>query len=89
MFILKDEKQIERAVTKARTIKPRVRIIGFGLYEVRGSKGNAYLVRCKRDNRGYKTVGCNCEGGSKGFVCYHAAAAIGIHVVMAESKMSH
>ena len=88
MFILQSEKQIERAVTKARAVKPRVRILGFGLYEVRGAKGNAYQVRCKRDNQGYKTVGCNCQAGANGQVCYHAAAAVGAHIALAEQRQT-
>ncbi len=89
MFILKDEKTIEKALAKARTVKPCVRIIGFGLYEVAGSKNNAYQVRCKRDERGNHIVACNCKCGAETTrACYHAAAAIGAHIVLAEQRQA-
>ncbi len=87
MFILRDATTIERALAKARTVKPRVRIIGFGLYEVTGSQNNSYQVRCKRDERGNRIVACNCKCGAETtHACYHAAAAIGAHIVLAEQR---
>lgn len=87
MFILKDENQIKRAIEKARKVKPFTRILSFGCYQVRNSKGNDfYTVICKRDKQGYKTVACNCKGGERGLVCYHAAVAVGVHVCLAEQR---
>lgn len=87
MFILKDENQIKKAVEKARKVKPFTRILSFGCYQVRNSKGNDfYTVICKRDKRGHKTVACNCKAGELGQVCYHSAVAVGVHVCLAEQR---
>ncbi len=51
MFILKDKSQLENAIAKARKIKPRVRMIAFGVYVVKGSNGD-YTVRCERTAKG-------------------------------------
>lgn len=89
MFILKDENTIKRAIEKARKVKPFLRVLSFGCYQVRNSKGNDfYTVLCKRDRLGNKTVACNCKGGERGLPCYHAASALGIHVVMAEQRQA-
>lgn len=89
MFILKDENQIKRAIEKARTIKPFTRILSFGCYQVRNSKGtDFYTVLCKRDRLGNKTVACNCKASERGLPCYHAAVAIGVHVVLAEQRQT-
>lgn len=89
MFILKSKEQLERAINKARSVKPFLRVLSFGCYQVRNSKGNDfYTVLCKRDRLGNKTVACNCKGGERGLPCYHAASALGIHVVMAEQRQT-
>lgn len=86
MFILENEKQIEKGLKKARQIKPLVRVLEFGKYAVKGSEGDSYTVRCSRTPQGEKAVECNCKGGLKGLVCYHSISALGIHIVLAEQK---
>ncbi len=57
MFVLKGIEQLEKAIAKAKKIRPRVEFGGFGHYRVSGSKG-FYTVICRKDERGYKTVDC-------------------------------
>ena len=61
MFILTNLNQLEKAATKARNIKPIVRMIEFGVYAVKGSKGDSYTVECRRNDRNEKVVACNCK----------------------------
>lgn len=88
MFILKCKDQLERAISKAKSIRPRVKFDHFGRYRVSGSKGGYYTVICKKSNNGYKTVECTCKGAEKGFVCYHAAAALSLHVGLARGRQT-
>lgn len=87
MFILTSKEQLERAINKARSIKPFTRILSFGCYQVRNSQSSDfYTVLCNRDKRGNKTVACNCKAGERGQVCYHSAVAVGVHVCLAEQR---
>ena len=87
MFILKDKTQLERAIAKALKIRPRVEFDRFGRYRVSGSKGY-YTVICRKDERGYKTVACTCKGAEKGLACYHAAAALSLHIGLARQQQT-
>lgn len=88
MFILKDEKQLERAIAKAKKIRPRVKFDHFGRYRVSGSKGGFYTVLCRKSDNGYKTIECTCEGGEKGLVCYHAVSALSLHIGLARQRQT-
>ena len=44
MFILKGIDQLEKAITKAKKLRPRVEFDRFGRYRVSGSKGGYYTV---------------------------------------------
>jgi hypothetical protein len=83
MFILKGIQQLEKAIAKAKKIRPRVEFDCFGRYRVSGSKGGYYTVICRKDDRGIKAVECTCKGAEKGLVCYHAAAALSLHIGLA------
>jgi hypothetical protein len=85
-YILDNEKQIEKAVLKAKKIRTQVRFIAFGIYSVRGTKGNFYTVKCERTDDGEKRVICECLGASKGLVCWHSAAALSLHVGLARQR---
>ncbi len=87
MFILKGIEQLERAIAKAKKIRPRVQFVNFGHYQVSGSKGY-YTVICKKSDNGYKTVTCTCKGAEKGLVCYHAASALSLHVGLARQRQT-
>jgi hypothetical protein len=87
MFILKGIEQLEKAIVKAKKLRPRVEFGSFGHYRVSGSKG-FYTVICRKDERGYKTVGCTCKGAEKGLVCYHSAAALSLHIGLAKQRQT-
>lgn len=88
MFILKDKTQLEKAIAKAKMIRPRVEFDHFGRYRVSGSKGGFYTVVCKKSDNGYKTVDCTCKGGEKGLVCYHAVSALSLHIGLAKQRQT-
>ncbi len=88
MFILKEKSQLERAIAKAKTIRPKVHFVAFGHYQVSGSKGY-YTVICKKSDNGYKTVECTCKGAEKGLVCYHAVSALSLHVGLARQRQAN
>jgi hypothetical protein len=87
MYILDDEKQIEKAVLKAKKIRTHVKFISFGVYAVRGTKGNYYEVRCERMASGEKLVSCDCKGGIAGLVCWHSVAALSLHIGIAAQRV--
>ena len=88
MFILKGIQQLENAIAKAKKLRPFVKFDRFGRYRVSGSKGAYYTVICKRSDNNYKTVECTCQGAEKGLVCYHAAAALSLHVGLARQRQT-
>ena len=88
MFILKDITQLERAIAKAKKLRPFVKFDHFGRYRVSGSKGGYYTVICKRSDNGYKTVECTCKGAEKGLVCYHAVSALSLHIGLARRQQT-
>jgi len=88
MFILKDKTQLERAIAKAKTIRPKVKFDCFGRYRVSGSKGGYYTVICKKSDNGYKTVEYTCKGAEKGLVCYHAVSALSLHIGLAKQRQT-
>ena len=88
MFILQSQATIEKAIERAREVHPKVHVKTFGEYEVSGSKGNTYTVRCERRCNNLKTVDCTCEAGQRGNPCYHAAVAVAQHSYMAAQQIS-
>ncbi len=87
MFVLKGIKQLEKAIAKAKKVRPRVEFDRFGRYRVSGSKGY-YTVICRKDERGYKTVACTCKGAERGLVCYHAVSALSLHIGLARRQQT-
>lgn len=87
MFILKNQTQLKKAITKAKQIRPRVEFDYFGRYRVSGSKGGYYTVICKKSENNFKTVECTCKAGERGLVCFHAAAALSLHIGLARQKL--
>ena len=86
MFILKGIDQLEKAIVKAKKVRPRVEFDHFGRYRVSGLKGY-YTVVCRKDERGIKTVACTCRGAEKGLACYHAATALSLHIGFARHRL--
>jgi len=48
MFILNGIDQLNKAITKAKKLRPRVEFDCFGRYRVSGSKGGFYTVICRK-----------------------------------------
>lgn len=66
---------IANAVKKAKQVKPRVKVIGFGKFEVASTSGAAYQVSFTKNADGDLVVLCGCTSNSKSNrACYHAAA---------------
>ncbi len=86
MFILKGIDQLEKAITKAKKIRPRVEFDCFGRYRVSGSKGGFYTVTCRRSDNNYKLVECTCKASERGLVCYHSVAALSLHIGLARRQ---
>jgi len=87
MFILEDKAKLEKAIAKARKIKPLVRMITFGIYLVRGTSGNSYTVKMERISD-EKRIFCDCKGGERDFICYHACAALELHSTVAKHRQT-
>ena len=87
MFILKSQATIKKAIERARAIKPHVRAVKFGRYEVSGSTGGYYTVMCYR-NQGQKVVDCTCKAGQAGKPCFHSAVAVSLHSYMATTPLA-
>ncbi len=89
MFILKDKSTIEKAIERAKAVRPKVRVNSFGEYVVTGSAGNLYTVKCEKRN-GVKVVDCSCVAGQFGTPCFHAAVAVAQHIYLAgQQQTSH
>jgi hypothetical protein len=88
MFILKGIDQLNKAITKAKKLRPRVEFDRFGRYRVSGTHGGFYTVICHKDDPGIKAIECTFEGGERGLVCYGATAALSLHVELARQRTS-
>ena len=88
MFILKAKSQLEKAIEKARQIRPTVKYDHFGRYRVSGSKGGYYTVICKKSDNNFKLVECTCKAGTQGLVCFHSAAALSLHIGIARQRQT-
>ncbi len=87
MFILKGIDQLEKAIIKAKKTRTTVKFISFGVYSVKGTKGNFYTVECRKVGS-EKQVICECLGASKGLVCWHSACALSLHVGLARQRQT-
>ena len=85
MFILQSQATIEKAIERAKAVHPKVHVKGFGEYEVSGSKGGSYTVRCERRG-GLRVVDCDCVAGQYGTPCFHAAVAVAQHTYLAATR---
>ncbi len=86
-YILTDKAMLEKAILRAKKVRPHVRFISFGAYAVKGSKGNYYEVRCEKLANGEKLVSCDCKGGIAGLVCLHSVAALSLHIGIAAQRV--
>ena len=75
---------LKNAVAKAKATKPKVRVIEFRRYEVTNGDGITYTVRLTKI--GGKPHGdCDCVATK---VCYHIAASLDIHLVLASQMQT-
>jgi uncharacterized protein YjhX (UPF0386 family) len=86
MIQLTSTATLEKAINKARTVKPLVRVAKFGRYTVTNkATGATYTVECsKRD--GKRFASCSCVAGERGKACYHIAAAVSAHIQLATER---
>lgn len=88
MIQLTSAATLEKAITKARTVRPFVRINCFGSYDVTNKQtGATYNVVCMKKN-GRRFAHCTCKAGTRGQACYHAMAAAGAHIVLAAERQT-
>lgn len=85
MFKLQNLSQLEKAIAKARKIKPIVRMVSFGSYFVKGTNGDSYTVKMERRGN-ERRISCDCKGGERGLVCYHSCAALELHSTVAKHR---
>lgn len=78
--------EISRAVKNAKALHTKVKMIRFGEYQVSGSKGNNYTVKCYRFF-GEKVVECNCKTRD-GVACKHGIAAVTLHRHVAATRIA-
>lgn len=83
MFIFLSHLMMVKAEAKAQQVKASARMVTFGNYEVKGSEGTLYQITIRADKlSNYLVVDCNCKGGEHGNICYHAAAALKLHLAV-------
>lgn len=85
MIELRRSEQVAKAIERAKARHPRVTVKKFGEYQVTGSAGNLYTVRCERRS-GVKVVDCECMAGQFGSPCFHAMAAASVHIGIAAMR---
>jgi hypothetical protein len=85
MIELRSREQMAKAIERAKARHPRVTVKKFGEYQVTGSAGNLYTVRCEKRG-GVKLVDCECVAGQFGSECFHAAAAASVHIGIASMR---
>jgi len=86
MIQLTSADKLQKAISKARTVKPLVRINAFGSYTVTNKQtGATYTVECSKRN-GRRFAACSCNAGERGRACYHVAAAASAHIQLAAER---
>jgi uncharacterized Zn finger protein len=78
--------ELDRAIQKAKALHPKVRMIRFGEYQVSGSKGNNYTVKCYRFF-GEKVIDCTCRT-KDGVACKHGVSALILHLHVAATRLA-
>jgi len=86
MIQLTSAATLEKAINKARTVKPLVRIVKFGAYTVTNkATGATYTVECSK-REGKRFAHCTCKAGERGQACYHLASAVSAHIQLATER---
>lgn len=87
MIELRRKEDVARAIERAKARHPRVKVKKFGEYQVTGSAGRLYTVRCERRGA-VKVVDCDCVAGQFGTPCFHAMAAACVHIGIARMRQA-
>ena len=78
--------RMDKAIQNAKALHPKVRMVAFGRYEVSGSRGNTYTVKCYRFF-GEKVIQCSCLTRD-GVACKHGVAALPLHLHVAAQRVA-
>ena len=82
-FIKLTRPVLERAIRRAREVRPHVRRVSERVYEVSGSKpGTAYRVELHRAG-GANLGRCSCAASG---TCYHLASASALHIAIQTAR---
>jgi len=74
-------KNARNATANARDLKPRVKVLDFGKFEVRGRRGDLYIVTFHVSPEGDHGFDCDCPAHTKGGrACYHVAACLPLYL---------
>ena len=87
MFTLMNKEQIAKAIETAKRNHPKVKVLSLGRYLVRGSAGNFYTVTMKCEGV-HRTIDCGCIAGQHSTPCYHAAAALAVHMGLVRMRQA-
>lgn len=86
MIELRSREQMRNAIRRAYQLRPFVRVRGFRWYEVASADGSqTYTLHFYNDN-GRRLAECTCKGHERGYVCYHVAAAVSVHIGLARLR---
>jgi hypothetical protein len=86
MIELTSKEQMAKAIKRAKQLKPFIRVRGFRWYEVKSSNGESiYTIHFYKSGK-QRLAGCNCKAGERGFVCYHIAGAVAVHIGIASMR---
>lgn len=81
MIIIKSAEMLKNQITKARTIKPRVRFLSLRNYSVQSDTAPHiwHSVRFSYVN-GERRADCSCAAGERNRACFHVASCISFHI---------
>jgi hypothetical protein len=79
--------KMQKAIERAKAIRPRVRWNGGREFTVTGSKGDSYKVRFAVAG-GHKLGECDCKAGKAGQMCFHLAAAASLNIAIQSMRVS-
>ncbi|MBI1763126.1 MAG: hypothetical protein HYR56_16990 [Acidobacteria bacterium] len=83
MIKLERGDKMNKAIERAKAVRPFVKWLGERTYTVSSSDGQrVYIVRFVVAN-GHKLAECNCKAGEAGMLCYHVAAAAAVNIAVA------
>jgi hypothetical protein len=78
--------KMNKAIERAKAVRPFVKWLGERTYTVTSSDGQrVYTVRFEVAN-GHKLAECNCKAGAEGMLCYHIAAAAAVNIAVASMR---